>query len=136
MVGEPSTSEEPADPVDLLSFENITSTLLPAHRRCAAHGLALVATVDTLKGINNNENLKLMYEDVTAKCNVLWSLMRSPLNHETIYKELGEALKRPVITRWNSFYDAFEQLIKLKDKITILSTKLRVTDPLMENDYV
>lgn len=122
--------------VEIVSFEGIVSPLLPPHQRCASHTLHLVATTDILNGINSHENMKLLYDDVIKKCTSLWNLTRSPKKYEIIVETLGEALKRPVATRWNSLFDCFKQLIKLKDKLLISSVQMDIIDPLTANDFM
>lgn len=125
--------------VETISFEGIVSPLLPPHQRCASHTLhllSLVATTDILNGINSHENMKLLYDDVIKKCTSLWNLTRSPKKYEIIVETLGEALKRPVATRWNSLFDCFKQLLKLKDKLLILNVQMDIADPLTANDFM
>lgn len=122
--------------VETVSFEGIVSPLLPLHQRCASHTLHLVATTDILNGINSLENIKLLYNDIIKKCTSLWNLTRSPKKYEIMVEILGEALKRPVATRWNSLFDCLKQLIKLKDKLLILCVQLDIADPLTTSDFM
>ncbi|EFN74390.1 hypothetical protein EAG_08651, partial [Camponotus floridanus] len=112
--------------LETISFEGIISPLLPPHQRCASHTLHLVATTDILNGINSHENMKLLYNDVIKKCTSLWNLTRSPKKYEIIVETLGEALKRPVATRWNSLFDCFKQLLKF------LEEYVKCTEPIAE----
>lgn len=122
--------------METVSFEGIVSPLLPPHVRCASHTLHLVATTDILNGINLRENIKLLYDEIMKKCTSLWNLTRSPKQYEIMVETLGEALKRPVVTRWNSLFDCLKQLIKLKDKLLILRAQLNIADPLTTIDFM
>lgn len=122
--------------VETVSFEGIVSPLLLPHQRCASHTLHLVATTDILNGINSLENIKLLFNDIIKKCTNLWNLIRSPKKYEIIVETLGEKLKRPIATRWNSLFDCFKQLTKLKDKLLILCCQLDIVDPLTTSDFM
>ena len=47
----------------------------------------------------------------------MWKLTRSSKKNEQVLATLGQALKRPVVTRWNSFFEALQQIFILKEKI-------------------
>ncbi|KYM94126.1 hypothetical protein ALC62_15257 [Cyphomyrmex costatus] len=115
---------------EIMSFQEIVSPLLPSHQRCASHTLHLVATND-----QSSENVKLMYNDIMQKCSTLWKSARSPKKYEVIVETLKKALKRPVVTRWNSLFDCFKQLITLKKELLILFGKLDVSN-LTTNDFM
>ncbi|KYN16039.1 hypothetical protein ALC57_11717 [Trachymyrmex cornetzi] len=118
-----------------MPFQEIVSPLLPTHQRCASHTLHLVATSDILRGIQSSENIKLMYNDIMQKCSTLWKSARSPKKYEIIVETLKEALKRPVVTQWNSLFDCFKQLNTLKQKLLILFGKLDMSS-LTTNDFI
>ncbi|KYN21167.1 hypothetical protein ALC57_06461 [Trachymyrmex cornetzi] len=120
---------------EIIPFQEIVSPLLPTYQRCASHTLHLVATSDILRGIQSSENIKLMYNDIMQKCSTLWKSARSPKKYEIIVGTLKEALKRPVVTRWNSLFDCFKQLITLKQKLLILFGKLDMSS-LTTNDFM
>ncbi|XP_011312715.1 uncharacterized protein [Fopius arisanus] len=77
-----------------------------------------------------------MYTDILEKCVKLWNLTRSPKQYEVIVELLGKALKRPVVTRWNSFYDAYEQIVQLKDKVLYMVDKLNIKNSLVTSDFI
>lgn len=121
--------------VEAISFDQIVSPLLSAHLRCASHTLNLVSTTDLIKGIESHDHLQLLYKDVLQKCKELWQSARSPTRYEKIEKALEKALKRPIVTRWNSLFDCLEQIVELQDKLVILSPELGIADPLRDGDF-
>lgn len=122
--------------IECISLDDVSSRLLPPHQRCVVHLLNLLTTSDVTQGIKKVESIKLTYTDVITKCTKLWHLTRSPKSYEKIVRILGRALKRPVVTRWNSLYDAFKQLIELKEKILALLEELQVDDSLTDSDFM
>lgn len=63
-----------------------------------------------------------MHESVMKKCNVLRLGSRRKGPSEVMVKYFSKQLKYPVITRWNSFYDCFQQLLGYRS--IILSSSL------------
>lgn len=53
-----------------------------------------------------------------ARCTTLWNKQRSPKQTEIILRHLGSALIRPVVTRWNSFYESVKCIVRHQEKIT------------------
>ncbi|XP_071577520.1 uncharacterized protein [Temnothorax nylanderi] len=102
-------SSETSDEIDII---------LPRHLRCASHTLHLIASSDAMKIIKDDSRLKRLHEEAIGACEKLWKKLRSPKNRETLKKYLKCALKRPVVTRWNSLYDCLKQIISLEDKLT------------------
>lgn len=106
----PNNENSESDP-DHGEIESIDSSssgdhVLPQHFRCASHTLNLVATKDAISGIKAFPGLQSTYNEMIEKCNVLWRLSASPKQNEKLHKHLGQSLKRPIVTRWNSLYDA------------------------------
>lgn len=122
--------------VDKILLSDVSSPLLPTHQRCCSHTLNLVASTDLINGISRIDSLKLLYADIFQKSTKLWTLTNSPLKYEVIVEFLGQALKRPVVTRWNSFFDAYGQIVELKSKILGLLEKLEITDSLTASDFM
>lgn len=127
---------------EVISFE---STLLSKHHRCSSHTLNLLATTDLISILKRDEpayirhkmvicmymryfpNLKLntvSYLQIFEKCNNLWKKSSWPKSSEVIVSTLGSSLVLPVITRWNSLYDAVVKLLQHKDVLNDLSEKL------------
>lgn len=93
---------------DLLASNDNLS--LPPHFRCASHTLNLVAGTDSEEALKDPKYRKL-FEEVFSKCKCLWNKQsRSTLAADTIKEHLGVYLKTPNATRWNSTFDAMEQI--------------------------
>lgn len=90
---------------------------LPQHLRCASHTLNLIATTDTAKAIEHAVELAAVHALAMEKCNSIWKNLRSPKASEALKTYLGVALKRPVVTRWNSLFDALEQIVSVEEKL-------------------
>lgn len=58
------------------------------------------------------------------KCSEVWKKVNKPKSSELIISILGSQLKYPVVTRWNSLYDSVRDLIKNKENLNKLCTKL------------
>lgn len=72
---------------------------------------------------------------VLQNCSQLWNKSRRPKSAEQIKSVLGFSLKCPVVTRWNSLFDCFSQIIEVKDKLKDLCEVLNVPC-LSENDFL
>lgn len=132
---EDEEDEEVRDTAESMPFNQIISLKLPPRRACASHTASLVLTADLNKGIESVDNLKQVYKDVLDKSKELWKLAKSPKKNELIQEVLGKALKRPIVTRWNSLFDCLEQLLQLKEKLLTLFEKLEISDPLNIDDF-
>ncbi|KAF2890346.1 hypothetical protein ILUMI_15827, partial [Ignelater luminosus] len=87
-----------------------TEIILPPHHRCACHTLHLIATKDAEKAIIN-ARYKQIFRSTLAKCHKLWAKQnQSTQAADKIKDMLGAYLKTPVVTRWNSLYDAMLQI--------------------------
>lgn len=109
-------AEEPLVPEDFGNYAELDNRF-PFHIRCASHTLHLIATTDVTKAIQATQNLAAVHTETLDRCNWLWKSLRSPKTNEALMMYLGKALLRPVITRWNSLFDAIRRLIQLKEKI-------------------
>ncbi|CAB0032733.1 unnamed protein product, partial [Trichogramma brassicae] len=120
------------------------SSLLSQHFRCASHTLNLIATTDTYKLIKNNSKLKERHDSLFKKCQLLWKSLKSVKKREALEHFIGKSVKKPNATRWNSLYDAFEQIVLIKDylqtdtfvKITAHKIKLTDSDLKYRNNYL
>ena len=80
--------------------------ILPAHMRCAAHTLNLVATADASAAMLDN-TFKTASRRAMAKAQALWNAQsRSTVMADIIQAELKRRLVVPNATRWNATYDA------------------------------
>lgn len=90
---------------------------LALHLRCASHTLNLLATTDAKRAIVDNVTIDEIHENAMKQCKELWKCLNSPKKREAITQYLGVSLKRPVETRWNSMYDAVEQICSIKRQL-------------------
>ncbi|XP_037508443.1 zinc finger BED domain-containing protein 4 [Rhipicephalus sanguineus] len=86
---------------------------LPRHRRCAAHTLNLVASVDA-ENAGNNVAYREMARTVFAKLKTLWRKQAQSVQAaEAIKTALGRQLPVPNATRWNSLFNAVKFINEL-----------------------
>lgn len=88
--------------------------------------LTYVATNDILKVLNKNISMRTKHTAVMSKCNILWNKAGRPKSAEIIKATLGQTLRYPGITRWNSVYDSISQIIKIKNLLPDLYKKLDI----------
>jgi len=93
------------------------------HIRCASHTLSLIATTDVKKVGNRYKHLQ---NKPFGKATALWNASQRPKASEVIFKELGCSLKIPVVTRWNSLFDALSLLLKHRNNLNSCMTKLKL----------
>ncbi|XP_043284952.1 uncharacterized protein [Venturia canescens] len=125
----------PEDEIDIEEeFSEECQKILPRHCKCASHTMNLIASTDVPKAIARNDPLKRKHNCVLKKCSLLWKLLRSPKKRETLKTELGIAIQRPVVTRWNSSYDCFKQLLGIKAKL-IDKNMEGLTQPFTAGDF-
>ncbi|KYN23184.1 hypothetical protein ALC57_04404 [Trachymyrmex cornetzi] len=110
--------------IDSNEISNEIDIILSQHLRCASHKLNLIVSSDAAKIINDDSRLKRLYEKAIEECDKLWRKLKSPKNREALKKYLTCALKRPVVTRWNSLYDCLSKLKSISGSL-ILDTYLR-----------
>lgn len=128
------TSESEAEEAETPNAEKVY--LLPAHLRCIAHTLSLCATTDANK-ILSEENTPLsdMHAGLIKKCNALWKAAGRPKSAEIVQDVLQHTLSRPGETRWNSLFDALQQILKLKDKNLLLHKSLNIKHAIKDNEF-
>lgn len=96
---------------------------LPGHIRCASHTLSLVATKDVEKDWKVNDPLlankcKKIMRSAFGKCTAFWNkLSKSVKTSESVKGKIGKQFTRPVVTRWNSTFDAVTDLLKHRDSL-------------------
>ncbi|KAL5239092.1 hypothetical protein ACI65C_006502 [Semiaphis heraclei] len=104
---------------------NNGSFFLPQHMLCCAHTLNLIAANDISK-ISNNDYNKIS-KSTFNKLSNFWNLAsRSTAASDTIYDVCKCKFPVPVVTRWNSLYDATQKISNHKINVDILFEKLHL----------
>jgi len=110
------------------------SFYLPQHLKCCAHTLNLIVTTDIAK-ITDTNYLQLS-ESTFKKLHSCWNLIsRSSVASDKVFEMCGCKFPVPVITRWNSLYDASLKILKHKSQIIKLFDDLHLTK-LKLNEWV
>lgn len=102
------------DALDAVDADETTSAQfhLPPHLKCAAHRLNLVGSVDMEKALDN-PNCKSIYRSLMGKLTAMWNRQnRSTITSDQIRSVLGGLFVIPVVTRWNSMYDALATVMR------------------------
>ncbi|XP_071582066.1 uncharacterized protein [Temnothorax nylanderi] len=128
-INETSPNNDIHDHDNALTDELGDEIILPPQLTCSSHTLNLIATTDCKKILDNpgNAALKKVYRSAFAKVSALWNLLsRSTLASDICFKECGCKFPVPVITRWNSQFDAIQKLLTRKTKLIILFEQLKL----------
>lgn len=102
--------------------------VLPAHHRCAAHTLNLIANNEIDKWLASNPESRAVYRSSTAKCSALWT----KASQSTVASECLEGISErklivPSVNRCNLFYDAYVRIIEMPlTGINNLCTQLQI----------
>ncbi|XP_076284781.1 uncharacterized protein LOC143211202 [Lasioglossum baleicum] len=114
----------------------VPDDVLPRHIRCAVHTLHLCVTSDLAQTIRKTEQVAVLHTEVMQKCNTLWKLCNRPKSSEIFKNVTGHILKRPGDTRWNSLYDALQQIVELKPKFIEIARALGLKNMLKDNELL
>ena len=125
------TLEEEDELGIICSPDEDQSINLPFHIRCASHTLSLIATADA-KNITDSR-FKKQSLATFRKCGALWNACRRPKKGEIVRRVFGCQFSYPVITRWNSLYDAISLILTKKEELTSALWELDLPD-FTEND--
>lgn len=86
---------------------------LPKHHRCACRLLNFVSSVD-VKEADKTAHYKILSRSTFGKSQALWNkTSRSISAAEVVEKHCKLQLVQPNATRWNSFYMAVEQILRI-----------------------
>lgn len=89
---------------------------LPPHFKCAAHLLNLVACKDVEAALKS-ASFKRLSRSTFAKCQELWSKQSwSTVTADIIRDKCTTLFVVPIVTRWNSTYDAAENFLQKVEK--------------------
>lgn len=118
--------------VDLVldSCDDSLDISLPTQMRCCSHTMNLVATVDVENTVKNamNANFKKQYRSVFAKLRAFFNIShRSTKSQDIIYDVCQCRFPNPVVTRWNSLFDAVKKIQERKEDIIKVFDKLKLT---------
>jgi hypothetical protein len=87
---------------------------MPHHRRCAAHTVNLMATTDISRVPGWNSGKRAPFTKLAAKAQGLWNCQnRRTVAANHIKAAVGKKLPTPGATRWNSYFDSCEALLKV-----------------------
>lgn len=109
--------------------KTVTHIWFPAHIRCAAHTLKLLATTDVDAIVETFPILlKQLYTISMKNTNDIWNKSnRSIKSAELCEQVIGRQLQTPCETRWNSSYDALKVLLAVDHiKLRTLCEKIQV----------
>ncbi|XP_060857667.1 uncharacterized protein LOC132935209 isoform X1 [Metopolophium dirhodum] len=98
---------------------------LPDHITCSAHTLSLIATVDVDK--ISDQSYKLTSKNAFNKLCSFWNLLsRSTVASDKVYDICDCKFPIPIVTRWNSSFDAVKKIIAHKETVKSLFTELKL----------
>ncbi|KAE9536961.1 hypothetical protein AGLY_006768 [Aphis glycines] len=113
---------------------NYNNFCLPKHMTCVAHSLNLIATTDISKISDDNYNR--LSKTTFNKLQAFWNLVsRSSVASDKVYEHCNCKFPIPVITRWNSKYDATQKVLTHKKQLDILFDVLKL-NKLKPNEWL
>ncbi|XP_060840382.1 uncharacterized protein LOC132921392 [Rhopalosiphum padi] len=119
------------DVYEVLSTPVISDTAndnfsLPSHITCCAHTLNLIATRD-ISSIDDSK-YKKMSELSFQKLQSFWNLLsRSTVASDKVFEICGCKFPVPIMTRWNSLFDATKKVLLHKTEVIKAFEELRLT---------
>ncbi|KAE9522359.1 hypothetical protein AGLY_017237 [Aphis glycines] len=100
--------------------------LLPNHMTCSAHILNLIATIDTTN--ITEQKYRTISRSTFGKINAFWNILsRSSTASDKVFKICNCKFPVPVVTRWNSFFDAIQKLVLHQTNVTEAINELKLT---------
>jgi len=105
---------------------NNDSIFLPPHITCCAHSLNLIATND-ISTVEDNKFSKIS-ESTFQKLSSFWNLSsRSTVASDKVLEICGCKFPVPIMTRWNSLFDASKKILIRKTEIVKIFEELKLT---------
>jgi len=99
---------------------------LPLHITCCAHSLNLIATRDIFS-IDDSKYNK-MSESSFQKLQSFWNLLsRSTVASDKVFEICGCKFPVPIMTRWNSLFDAAKKVLAHKTEVIKAFEELRLS---------
>ncbi|CAH0562887.1 unnamed protein product [Brassicogethes aeneus] len=86
--------------------------------------------------IQSDPTLRTRHTNSISKCTILWKMAGKPKTSEIILEVLGHNLSYPGATRWNSMFDAINQILKEKDKLCTLFEKLDIKKQMFKESEI
>lgn len=116
-----------------LNFDS-NSISLPKHITCATHSLNLIATTDISK-IEHDAYNKIS-KAVFKKLFSFWNLIsRSTVASDKVTDLCNCKFPVPVITRWNSMYNAVQKVVSHKDSLVLVFEDLKLSK-IKKNEWI
>lgn len=89
---------------------------LPDHITCSAHTLSLIATVDVDK--ISDKYYVINSKNAFSKLSSFWNILgRSAVASDKVYDICDCKFPIPIVTRWNSSFDAVKKIIAHKETV-------------------
>lgn len=135
-----SDSENDSDipSLEIIDFSSLdfdpNSIFLPRHITCAAHSLNLIATTDISK-IEQDAYNKIS-KAVFKKLFSFWNLCsRSTVASDKVTELCDCKFPVPVVTRWNSMYNAVQKVVSHKDSLVLVFEELKLCK-IKKNEWI
>ncbi|KAL4101182.1 hypothetical protein QTP88_021202 [Uroleucon formosanum] len=102
-----------------------TNFSLPDHLTCCAHTLNLIATTDVAK-ITDTNYINIS-KKVFIKLSSFWNLLsRSTGASDKVFDICKVKFPVPIITRWNSTFDAIQKVLLFREKLNFVFLELNL----------
>ncbi|KAL4153366.1 hypothetical protein QTP88_001199 [Uroleucon formosanum] len=102
-----------------------TNFSLPDHLTCCAHTLNLIATTDVAK-ITDTNYINIS-KKVFSKLSSFWNLLsRSTGASDKVFDICKVKFPVPIITRWNSTFDAIQKVLLFREKLNFVFLELNL----------
>lgn len=114
-----------AIPKSWLIYQDPNYISLPRHITCAAHSLNVIATTDITK--IEQDAFNKISKAVFKKLFSFWNLCsRSTVALDKVTELCDCKFPVPVVTRWNSMYNAVQKVVSHKDSLVLVFEELKL----------